>query len=253
MMNLNDLKRKAARDGVPQGIIEKDFALTVALGLIADSDLAPHLIFKGGTAIKKIYFADARFSEDLDFTAIRLGKDELVKRLSKILQDTELEGVRFGKAEREPTKEGLKAAVKYLGPLGYEQRIRFDFSFRNNLVQPPETRQLIDPYGTNGGKKIFVLPLKEIFAEKIHALGSRKAPRDLYDAWFLFERGVRLDAKTVNRKFSYYKEKFDKTKTLENALSMKTGWKRDLQPFVKTLPGFDSVYEKVKEKLDAVS
>ena len=223
-----------------------------ALGPIAGSGLSPHLVFKGGTAIKKIYFADARFSEDLDFTVRGLDKDELLKGLSKALQDTEFEGVRFGKVEREPTKDGLKAAVKYLGPLGYGQRIRFDFSFRENLVQQPELRQLLDPYGIGGKKELAVLTLDEIFAEKIHALGSRKAPRDLYDVWFLFKRGVKPDSAMVERKFAYYKENFEKAKTLENALSMKTEWKRDLRPFVRALPDFDLVYGKVKKKLETV-
>ena len=251
MMNLNELKRMAGREGVPQAIIEKDFALTIALGLIAGSDLSRHLIFKGGTAIKKAYFPGARFSEDLDFTVRGLDKDELLKRLSGVLEGIELENVRFGRVEREPTKAGLKAAVKFMGPLGHGQRIRFDFSFRENLVQQPETRQLDNSYGIGGKKEIAVLALEELFAEKIHALGSRKAPRDLYDVWFLFGRGVRLDTKMVEKKFAYYGEKFEKAKTLENALSMKMDWKRDLHPFVKNLPDFESVYQNVKEKIEA--
>jgi uncharacterized protein len=35
---------------------------------MAESDLRPVLAFKGGTALKGCYFADYRFSEDLDFT-----------------------------------------------------------------------------------------------------------------------------------------------------------------------------------------
>jgi predicted nucleotidyltransferase component of viral defense system len=30
--------------------------------------LREHLVFKGGTALKRCYFGDYRFSEDLDFT-----------------------------------------------------------------------------------------------------------------------------------------------------------------------------------------
>jgi len=251
MLNLNELKRRAAKEGVPQGIIEKDLSLTVALRLIADSNLSPHLIFKGGTAIKKAYFPDARFSEDLDFTVKGLNKNELLKRLSLILEGIESEGVKFERVEREQTKEGLKATVKYLGPLGHAQRIRFDFNFRENLVQNPEMRPMLDSYELGENKEIGVLTLGEIFAEKIHALSSRNAPRDLYDVWFLFDRGVKLDAGIVKRKFAYYKEKFDKVKTLHGALSMKDSWKQDLRPFVKDLPEFDIVYQKVSEKIEA--
>lgn len=34
------------------------------------SVLRDSLLFKGGTALKKCYFGDYRFSEDLDFTAV---------------------------------------------------------------------------------------------------------------------------------------------------------------------------------------
>src|SRR5215510_6105919 len=39
-------------------------------GIAANSDLSGTLIFKGGTALKKLYFGDYRFSEDLDFSAV---------------------------------------------------------------------------------------------------------------------------------------------------------------------------------------
>ncbi|MBW6474015.1 MAG: nucleotidyl transferase AbiEii/AbiGii toxin family protein [Anaerolineaceae bacterium] len=34
-------------------------------------DLDKNLVFKGGTCLRKCYFPDYRFSENLDFTAIR--------------------------------------------------------------------------------------------------------------------------------------------------------------------------------------
>ncbi len=37
---------------------------------IANSPLRDRLAFKGGTALKKIYAPDYRFSEDLDFTLL---------------------------------------------------------------------------------------------------------------------------------------------------------------------------------------
>ena len=35
---------------------------------IAESELRDKLAFKGGTALKRAYYPDYRFSEDLDFT-----------------------------------------------------------------------------------------------------------------------------------------------------------------------------------------
>ncbi len=45
------------------------------------------LAFKGGTALKRCYFGDYRFSEDLDFTLTKpVAFDELIKRLEPDLR-----------------------------------------------------------------------------------------------------------------------------------------------------------------------
>ena len=62
------LRRIATEKRVPLGTVEKDFAISCALLAISKSGLKDHLVFKGGTAIKKIYYPEARFSEDMDFT-----------------------------------------------------------------------------------------------------------------------------------------------------------------------------------------
>ncbi|MEI7832804.1 MAG: nucleotidyl transferase AbiEii/AbiGii toxin family protein [bacterium] len=65
------LHRAAQTAGSPLQVIEKDYALSYILAGIASHDLLAHaLIFKGGTALKKLYFGHYRFSEDLDFSTI---------------------------------------------------------------------------------------------------------------------------------------------------------------------------------------
>lgn len=60
--------RKEAR--LSWEIIEKDYILSwVLAGIAANKKLQNKLVFKGGTALKKCYFGNYRFSEDLDFTA----------------------------------------------------------------------------------------------------------------------------------------------------------------------------------------
>src|SRR3990167_5265208 len=49
-------------------IIEKDFWVCWALERLFSSDLAPHVIFKGGTSLSKCYNMIERFSEDIDLT-----------------------------------------------------------------------------------------------------------------------------------------------------------------------------------------
>ena len=68
MIKPRELKRAAVKEGIPQAVVEKDIALSAALKAISESDLTEHLVFKGGTAIKKVHIKEARFSEDLDFS-----------------------------------------------------------------------------------------------------------------------------------------------------------------------------------------
>ena len=57
---------------IPPGLIEKDFWVCWTLErLFALSDIAPHLLFKGGTTLSKVYNVIHRFSEDIDISVRR--------------------------------------------------------------------------------------------------------------------------------------------------------------------------------------
>ncbi len=248
MLGLKELKKISSNEGIPQATIEKDYALSIALKIIAKSRLANNIVFKGGTAIRKAYFKEARYSEDLDFNVNGVTKKEIVKELSQLLSDKEIDGVKFQKIEPEETGAGLKANIKFTGPLNYAQRIRFDFNFRENAVKKPAKMDMIDFYKI-GTHSIFVLSLEEILAEKIHALSTRNAPRDLYDFWFLTKNKVQKNNELIRQKFSYYNEKHDKNKTLQNIQKMEPKWKDDLKRLMKNLPEFKNL---AKEAIDSI-
>ena len=66
-----EIQRKASSAGVRDQQIEKDYVLSWILNGIAHHQTLSHsLVFKGGTVLKKFYFRDYRFSEDLDFTLL---------------------------------------------------------------------------------------------------------------------------------------------------------------------------------------
>ena len=52
-------------------ILEKDFWVSWLLGLLfAQAELAPHLVFKGGTSLSKVFGVIDRFSEDIDLCLV---------------------------------------------------------------------------------------------------------------------------------------------------------------------------------------
>jgi len=89
-----ELRELSVETGVPVGTIEKDLAITCALYAISRSELRDHLVFKGGTAIKKVYYPRARFSEDLDFTAVNLLEEEAETRLES-LNNVNVNSIKF--------------------------------------------------------------------------------------------------------------------------------------------------------------
>jgi len=71
----------AARMAISSVMVEKDFWVCWLLGLLfADAVLAPHLVFKGGTSLSKVYGVIDRFSEDIDLSMSPafVGADESV-------------------------------------------------------------------------------------------------------------------------------------------------------------------------------
>ena len=72
-MDEDELRRLGKTTGFDLATLEKDYALTWLLSGIysRDSKIRDSLIFKGGTALRKVYFPEWRLSEDLDFTVPR--------------------------------------------------------------------------------------------------------------------------------------------------------------------------------------
>jgi len=77
------VKAQARHLGVDPLVIDRDHALGVVLCALARAGVeAWGWVFKGGTCLRKAYFPDYRFSEDLDFTLKRpMRPDALVREI----------------------------------------------------------------------------------------------------------------------------------------------------------------------------
>lgn len=69
MIQKNEIMQHANKLNLNPNTIEKDYALNWLLaGIGSNPQLKISWVFKGGTCLKKCYFKNYRFSEDLDFT-----------------------------------------------------------------------------------------------------------------------------------------------------------------------------------------
>lgn len=106
----DELKRIAGKEKVPLGTIEKDYVLGLLLGIISRFPYSDQLIFKGGTCIKKIYFPEARFSVDLDFSCLSDVTDKLLADLKGSLAGRTIRDIDFIDVVEEERRGGRIAS-----------------------------------------------------------------------------------------------------------------------------------------------
>jgi predicted nucleotidyltransferase component of viral defense system len=71
MIKPGEIQQKAREAGVRDQQIEKDYVLSWILkGIAQHEKLSKVIVLKGGTVLKKFYFEDYSYSEDLDFYLI---------------------------------------------------------------------------------------------------------------------------------------------------------------------------------------
>ncbi len=75
---------------IPEAVIERDYVLAWFLTGLASHPLRDVLAFKGGTALRRCWFEDYRFSEDLDFTLTHpISLEEILAGLNEIFATVE--------------------------------------------------------------------------------------------------------------------------------------------------------------------
>jgi len=174
--------------------IEKDYVLTWVLIAIANSPLKDLLAFKGGTAIKKIYVPDYRFSEDLDFTLIGedISNDLLVKHLGDLypwlLRQANIQLAMDHLDEHKSSN--FAVYLNYSGPLNAQldkRALKIDFSRDEVLVFPLVNRPVKAQYSdcTQEKANITAYTMEEILSEKLRSLLTRSEPRDLFDVHYI--------------------------------------------------------------------
>jgi predicted nucleotidyltransferase component of viral defense system len=138
-MNEAGLKRYAASKRIPLGVAEKDYVLSVAIMQLSKSQYAKRFVFKGGTAIKKVYYPEARFSVDLDFDFFDMTGKELAQDLSRLFSGKKILEATFTELEdQEITNDKALLRLKYRAQLDHPDNVRLDFSFKESLLITPE-------------------------------------------------------------------------------------------------------------------
>jgi len=248
------LRRIAAEESVPLGIIEKDLAISCALDIISESGLRDHLVFKGGTAIKKFYHPEARFSEDMDFTVLAQDEDEAISALKRLFLDIQVETVSFGEVYEERFSQGgRRIRLPFTGPLRYRNSVRIDLSFRDDVILETRRRAVLHRYGDTLPSEIHVLDFTEIIAEKLRALMERSYPRDYYDIWTHIDEIADKSSlrELTERKCALVGLEYSPATILDEHIlqRVETTWRTQLQHLLPNYVEFRAILPDLKAKL----
>ena len=178
-------------------MLERDYCLAWFLVGLSTSSLREHLVFKGGTALKRCYFGDYRFSEDLDFTlAAEMPLESILTELEDVYAEVgSASGIpfRYSRGDRKRHLNSHTFYLTYEGPLpsASPREVKVDITINERFVLPIEDRAVLRGYDEYADliedSQIRVYSLDEIGVEKVVALTdrARNEPRDLYDVWYL--------------------------------------------------------------------
>lgn len=259
MLSRVELQSLANREKVGLGALEKDYVLTEVLNnLPAVDELATLFIFKGGTALRKIYFPDWRYSEDLDFTVKRdMAEKELHHCLNSLYaQVFRTTGIKLSTLMLHKPDGYARLRIQFIGPLAYKGKIFMDISFDEPVCLEPVYRQIITRPFTINERYILAYPLEELLAEKIRSLVERGKSRDYYDVWRItkeylsdIDTGLLVDVLSMKLHHKHIVLNSVKDFFPKDINNVRRYWIEDLSRQVDNLPGLDQVLEELASQL----
>jgi predicted nucleotidyltransferase component of viral defense system len=189
--------QRVAKGEIADKTVERDYVQTWILIAMSSTQLREKLVFKGGTALRKLYYHDYRYSEDLDFTLCGEGqRDTIVEEFRKIIivmRDLANIQVQIHPSDRE-FENTVTCYVSYVGPFGgmmERNRIKTDITAKELLLCPIKAKGLLPHYSDQPENVTYpVYSVEEIVLEKLRSIlnPARNEPRDVYDLWYILER-----------------------------------------------------------------
>ena len=286
MRPLETRLRQAWRDqGVQSYVIERDYLLSwVLAGISVVPELRETLVFKGGTALKKCYFGNYRFSEDLDFTGLEglptgddLGEaivracDEARRLLDEYAQVV-LHCERHIENNPHP---GGQEAFRIRAQLPWHRRpdipIKVEITVDEQILWPVERHRVIHEYGEPLEAELQVYSPTEVVAEKLRAIRQqlerlesrgwmRNRARDYYDLWRVIGNyWDRLDlinfrdrlvdkCRIRNVGFEGPDDFFDPSIVDD----VERRWEASLGPLIVDLPSFETVMDELRPRVEVL-
>ena len=271
--------------GLQSYVVERDYLLSWVLAGISEvPELRETLAFKGGTALKKCYFGDYRFSEDLDFSGFKNVPtgDDLTAAIVRACDEARALLVEYAQVELHCERQvennphpGGQEAFLIRAQLPWHRQpyipIKVEITADEQIAWPMERRRVIHDYGEPLEAELQVYSPTEVVAEKLRATRQqlahlenrgwmRNRARDYYDLWRvlgnywdrldLLDFRARLHDKCRLRDVDFEgPEDFFDPRILDD---VEQGWENSLGPLLIDLPAFATVIGELRSQVEAL-
>lgn len=193
---------------IQPSVLDKDWVLGHFLNAMFEIEsIRNNFVFNGGTCLKKCYFGDYRYSEDLDFSLIDenfIIDETLFDEIISVARKNSGADFYFNKIKLQIHKnipQGYEVTIAFWGadhkpnqtviPVErWQTKIKLDISFSEKIILQADVKPIFHPYSDFDriSNTVSVYPINEIISEKIRALMQRNRPRDVYDLYFLSQK-----------------------------------------------------------------
>ncbi len=203
MIEKDEIRLKAKEFETHEANVERDYVYGwVLAGIYSISDLQFQFILKGGNCLRKGYFENTRFSNDLDFSiSSSIDQSKLIIALNQVCDwIQEQSGIEFLKDRNIIKAKSVAFSHKtiyeaklyfkdfYGNPNSITISIRLDITELEKIYLPIQERFIIHPYSDANQLHIPIkcMKLEEILANKLICMLQRRQTQDLYDFVFSF-------------------------------------------------------------------
>ncbi|TFH15823.1 nucleotidyl transferase AbiEii/AbiGii toxin family protein [Candidatus Bathyarchaeota archaeon] len=164
---------------------------------ISKTSIRDKIVFKGGTALSKVYFPlNWRISEDLDFTIIGSAtikelSDAIIKEIPELVLKGS-DGIKVEYRDHHENNAFLRLRLAIEGPIT-RHNTRIEIT-REDIIGPYNLMPVPKDYDYTSFS-INTYSLENILAEKLRSMIERDKIRDYYDTWRLLkEESIDLES-----------------------------------------------------------
>ena len=249
---------------MPAETIEKDYIISWILHCISKTPLKNEFVFCGGTAIKRVYFQDHRFSEDIDLLSDKkIPLEKIVNHLEclKHAQNETNLLINIDHKTIQDKKDRIQMYLHYDGfdaISGVPKEIRLDFTMNRERYGKTNVTDIIKTYSDlkDTHSTLSVMSLETILATKLGLLFdiTRNEPRDVYDIWFLLDNVNHIENQ-FNQVLDIFKQKYSFRLSLSSISSklknqsIEKNWNMRLMKQIPLVPSYHDVIQKIEIEL----